>query len=81
MLPEIYSMEQSDFPKPIIHSQKNPQFNMSSLTPVSGKVEEDMRAYMSLSVEEVAKSECPLMFISFPSAKDPNWEQKYPGEI
>lgn len=46
----------------------------------SGKVEEDMRAYMSLSVEEVAKSECPLMFISFPSAKDPNWEQKYPGK-
>ena len=35
---------------------------------------------MGISVEEAAKSECPMMFISFPSAKDPEWEQKYPGK-
>ena len=39
-----------------------------------------MRHYMSLTVEEAANTECPVMFISFPSAKDPSWETKYPGE-
>ena len=33
-----------------------------------------------MSVQEAAEAECPLMFISFPSAKDPEWEEKYPGE-
>ena len=39
-----------------------------------------MYAYTSLPVEEAAEAECPMMFVSFPSAKDPNWEQKYPGK-
>ena len=42
-------------------------------------LEKDMYAYTSLPVEEAAEAECPMMFVSFPSAKDPNWEQKYPG--
>ena len=33
-----------------------------------------------MTLEEAADSECPLMFISFPSAKDPSWEQKFPGK-
>ena len=46
----------------------------------SKHLEQDMYAYTSLSLEEAAESECPMMFVSFPSAKDPNWEQKYPGK-
>ena len=32
-----------------------------------------------MTPEQVAESEIPLMFVSFPSAKDPHWEEKYPG--
>ena len=46
----------------------------------SKHLEQDMYAYTSLSLEEATESECPMMFVSFPSAKDPNWEQKYPGK-
>ena len=48
--------------------------------PISENLEKDMYDYTNLNLEEAAESECPMMFISFPSAKDPNWEQKYPGE-
>ncbi|KAF0301505.1 putative all-trans-retinol 13,14-reductase [Amphibalanus amphitrite] len=36
--------------------------------------------YMSLSVEEALDSDVPLLFISFPSTKDPEWEKRYPGK-
>ena len=42
-------------------------------------LEQEIQDWMCLSVEQAAESECPLMFISFPSAKDPSWEEKYPG--
>jgi hypothetical protein len=32
-----------------------------------------------LSVEDAAQAEVPLMFVSFPSAKDPSWSERYPG--
>ena len=34
--------------------------------------------YMKLNVEDVKSAEVPLLFISFPSAKDPNWSN-HPG--
>ena len=35
-----------------------------------------------MTPEEAAKTDQPVMFISFPSAKDPKaWAQKYPGKI
>jgi all-trans-retinol 13,14-reductase len=34
--------------------------------------------YMNLDIDEVAKTEPPYIFISFPSKKDPNWSQ-HPG--
>ena len=47
---------------------------------ISENVEEQIRNYSSLTVREAVNTECPFMFISFPSAKDPSWDEKYPGE-
>ena len=44
-------------------------------------MEEELQSFTSLPLEEAVDRECPLMFISFPSAKDPSWEDKYPGII
>ena len=33
-----------------------------------------------MSVQEAAEVPCPLVFVSFPSAKDPSWEQKISGK-
>lgn len=37
-------------------------------------------AYQDLSLEEAVSKPYPLLFIGFPSAKDPTWEQRYPGD-
>lgn len=39
----------------------------------------EMEKYLSLSMEEAANSPIPLLFASFPSAKDSTWEERYPG--
>lgn len=36
--------------------------------------------YMNLSTEEAMEREVPLVFISFPSAKDSSWNERHPGE-
>ncbi|XP_037093628.1 all-trans-retinol 13,14-reductase-like [Pollicipes pollicipes] len=36
--------------------------------------------YMALSADEALDRDVPLMFISFPSTKDPEWEKRYPGK-
>eukprot|EP00112_Aurelia_sp_Birch-Aquarium-sp1_P026138 Seg9085.2 transcript_id=Seg9085.2/GoldUCD/mRNA.D3Y31 product="putative all-trans-retinol 13 14-reductase" protein_id=Seg9085.2/GoldUCD/D3Y31 len=36
--------------------------------------------YMALSAEEAGTKDIPLLFISFPSAKDPTWDQRFPGK-
>ena len=35
---------------------------------------------MSLSADEAAKADSPLIFISFPSAKDTTYHERYPGK-
>lgn len=35
--------------------------------------------YMKLSREEALDADIPLLFISFPSTKDPEWKKRYPG--
>ncbi|XP_078671245.1 all-trans-retinol 13,14-reductase-like [Branchiostoma floridae x Branchiostoma belcheri] len=40
------------------------------------KLHED---YSRLTPEEASQADPPVLFISFPSAKDPSWEQRYPG--
>jgi len=43
----------------------------------------DRRAaeYLSMSREDAASADVPLMFVSFPSAKDSSWEERYPGSL
>ncbi|XP_063448836.1 all-trans-retinol 13,14-reductase-like isoform X1 [Mytilus trossulus] len=43
-------------------------------------VEELTKEYINLSVEEAAEAEVPLLFVSFPSAKDPSWSERFPGK-
>ncbi|XP_045171991.2 all-trans-retinol 13,14-reductase-like [Mercenaria mercenaria] len=43
-------------------------------------IEKDLKDYVSMTLEEAAESDCPLMFISFPSAKDSAWEDRFPGK-
>ncbi|XP_076106917.1 all-trans-retinol 13,14-reductase-like isoform X2 [Mytilus galloprovincialis] len=43
-------------------------------------VEELTKEYINLSVEDAAEAEVPLLFVSFPSAKDPSWSERFPGK-
>lgn len=36
--------------------------------------------FLNQSVSDVLDGDVPLVFISFPSAKDSSWEQRYPGK-
>ncbi|PVD31233.1 hypothetical protein C0Q70_06645 [Pomacea canaliculata] len=36
--------------------------------------------YLSLGVDDITTASAPLYFISFPSAKDPTWEQRHSGK-
>ncbi|XP_046380496.2 all-trans-retinol 13,14-reductase-like [Haliotis rufescens] len=36
--------------------------------------------FMNQSVEDAANSEVPLIYISFPAAKDPSWDTRFPGK-
>ena len=40
----------------------------------------DLHDYLAMSREEALNSPIPLLFVSFPSAKDPTWESRYPGK-
>ncbi|OWF41586.1 putative all-trans-retinol 13,14-reductase [Mizuhopecten yessoensis] len=42
--------------------------------------EQAMNEYLALSAEELHGYQIPLMFASFPSAKDPSWEKRNPGK-
>lgn len=43
-------------------------------------LDEGFDTFRNLSVDEVGKSDIPLLFISFPSTKDPTWEERFPGK-
>lgn len=36
--------------------------------------------FLRTPVEEVGKEDIPLLFISFPSTKDPSWNERFPGK-
>jgi len=46
----------------------------------SANLDELGDGYLKLSPEEAEKSRVPLMFLSFPSAKDPTYNSRYPGK-
>ena len=45
----------------------------------SPDLDKDMQKYWSMDEHEAADTFSPLLFIGFPSAKDPSWESRYPG--
>ena len=45
----------------------------------SPELDKDMKKYWSLDEDEAASTYSPMLFIGFPSAKDPSWESRYPG--
>ena len=48
----------------------------------SANFDKVIQDYLSVSLEEAADMDCPFLFLSFPSAKDPtSWAQKYPGKL
>jgi len=42
--------------------------------------EKGMNDYLKLSCEDAVDSDIPLLFVSFPSSKDPTWNARYPGK-
>jgi len=40
----------------------------------------DLHDYLALSREDALNTHLLLLFVSFPSAKDPTWEDRYPGK-
>ncbi|XP_071803253.1 all-trans-retinol 13,14-reductase-like [Asterias amurensis] len=42
--------------------------------------DEQMEEYINRSAEDAGKDGIPLLFITFPSAKDPSWDERYPGK-
>ena len=43
-------------------------------------LDKSLDEYLALSKDHVAQNEVPLLFISFPSTKDPSWNERYPGK-
>lgn len=44
-------------------------------------IDKDSRAFLDKSLEQVIRDRnVPLMFISFPSTKDPTWQERFPGK-
>ena len=57
-------------------------FDMYFISLFSADFDKVVCEYLSLTPEKVVDTDAPVMFISFPSAKDPKaWAQKYPGRI
>lgn len=48
--------------------------------PTSYDLDAVTEEYISLSREEAAEAPVPMMFISFPSAKDSTYNERYPGK-
>ena len=46
---------------------------------LSPNIEQAFEDYMALPLDKVREAEAPLMFISFPSAKDPTWHERNPS--
>ena len=56
--------------------------NTTVLSPPQGKEDLDKvtQEYCDRTMETCADGPVPLLFISFPSAKDPLWDKKHPGK-
>ena len=43
-------------------------------------LDEATKRFLDLPAEEAGVTDIPLLFISFPSSKDPTWDQRFPGK-
>ena len=60
----------------------NEELNLSSTNiwyQNSHNTQQDLDNFLSLSMEEALEVDLPILFISFPSTKDPAWSAHYPG--
>lgn len=46
---------------------------------VSNNLSQDVEEYLSMTAAEAANN-VPMLFVSFPSAKDTSWEERFPGK-
>ncbi|XP_013404166.1 putative all-trans-retinol 13,14-reductase [Lingula anatina] len=46
----------------------------------SDDVDRSFTDYLAMTAQEACTAETPIVFASFPSAKDPTWQQRYPGQ-
>lgn len=46
----------------------------------SNDINKTLNDYLSLDVEDIASAPVPFCYISFPSAKDPSYQEKHPGK-
>jgi len=44
------------------------------------ELDRGMDEYMALTADEAGSKDIPLLFISFPSTKDPTWDERFPGK-
>jgi len=44
------------------------------------RLDKGLDDFIKLPIEDVGKTDIPLLFISFPSSKDPLWAERYPGK-
>ena len=47
---------------------------------VGGPLSSQLQRYIRLSLEDACTTPVPFMFVSFPSAKDPTYNDRYPGK-
>ncbi|XP_046543995.1 all-trans-retinol 13,14-reductase-like [Haliotis rubra] len=46
----------------------------------STDIDGSIKDFVNQSVEDAVNSEVPLIYISFPAAKDPSWDTRFPGK-
>lgn len=46
----------------------------------NNELDQSYEEYRSMAVENVGKQDIPLLFLSFPSTKDPTWNERFPGK-
>lgn len=47
---------------------------------IDNDLQEQVDKYLALTAEEATKAPAPLLFISFPSTKDPTYQDRFPGK-
>ncbi len=46
----------------------------------NNELDQSFEEYRDLPVENVGEQDIPLLFLSFPSTKDPTWNERFPGK-